>query len=119
MADTPQVKVALSSDAGANFTSPIRIDDGSPLGRGHLAFDGADLIVSWIENLGEEMAAIRLAKIGSNQQITKRMTVTKTSTARNSGFPILKKLGNQLLMAWTVILDEEENTTVKTAVINF
>lgn len=115
----PQVKVAVSSDAGANFSEPIQIDDGNPLGRVDLVFDNNRLIVSWLENTENENAAIRVAKIESNGQIVQKMTVTKTSSARSSGFPIMEKMGNQLLMAWTEILDEEENTTVRTAIVNF
>lgn len=115
----PQVKVALSSDAGANFSEPIQIDDGNPLGRVDLIFDNNSIIVSWLENIGDENAAIRLAKIQSDGQIVQKMTVTKTSPARSSGFPIMEKMGKQLLMAWTEILDEEENTTVRTAIVNF
>ena len=115
----PQVKIALSLDAGANFSEPIQIDDGNPLGRVDLVFDKNSLIVSWLENMGDEKAAIRVAKIESNGQIVQKMTVTKTSPARSSGFPIMEKMGHQLLMAWTEILDEEENTTVRTAIVNF
>ncbi len=116
----PQVKVALSTDTGANFSEPIQIDEGNPLGRVNIAFGDNVLIVSWLENLGEENAAIRLAKIGKNLQIEKRMTLTQTSTSRSSGFPIMKKFGPRLLVAWTEILDEEEEkTTIKTAIVDF
>ena len=115
----PQVKMAISLDAGANFSEPIQIDDGNPLGRVDLVFDKENIIVSWLENLGVEKAAIRLAKIQPTGQIEQRMTLTQTSAARSSGFPIMEKLGNQLLLAWTEILDEEENTTVRTAIVDF
>ncbi len=117
--DQPQVNLALSSDAGANFSEPIQIDDGNPLGRVDLVFDNKEIIVSWLENLGNEKAAIRLAKVQSNGQIEQRMTVTQTNPARSSGFPVMERLGNQLLIAWTEILDEDENTTVRTALVNF
>ncbi|MFK7983020.1 MAG: hypothetical protein AB8G86_23775, partial [Saprospiraceae bacterium] len=115
----PQVKVAISSDAGANFSEPIQVDEGNPLGRVDLVFDKDAIIVSWLENMGAEKASIRLAKIQSTGQIEQRMTITHTSSARSSGFPIMEKLGNQLLVAWTEILDEAENTTVQTAIVNF
>ena len=115
----PQVKVAISSDAGANFSEPIQVDEGNPLGRVDLVFDKDAIIVSWLENIGEEKAAIRLAKIQSTGQIEQRMTLTQTSSARSSGFPIMEKLEHQLLVAWTEIVDEDENTTVQTAIVNF
>lgn len=114
----PQVKVAISLDAGANFSEPIQIDEGNPLGRVGLVFDNNNIIVSWLENLSDEKAAIRLAKIQSTGQIEQRMTLTQTSSARSSGFPVMEKWGNQLLIAWTEILDEE-NTSIRTALVNF
>jgi len=115
--NTPTVKVALSSDAGANFDEPIQVDDGNPLGRVDLVFDGPNLIVSWLENQGDNQASIRLAKIQPDGQIEKRLTVTQTSPTRRSGFPVMEKLENQLLIAWTEVLDEDENTTVRTALV--
>jgi len=117
--DTPKVQVVVSTDSGANFGKVIRIDDGNPLGRVDLVYANDNLIVSWLENEGSEIATIRVAKVNQNGVIEKKMTITQTSVARSSGFPILEKLDKQLLMAWTNILDEEENTTVASALINF
>lgn len=115
----PQVKVALSLDAGANFSNPIQVDEGTPLGRVDIVFKNNNLIVSWLEDLGDEKAAIKLAKIGNNNTITKRMMLTETRPDRSSGFPVMELLKDKLLLAWTEVLDEEENTTVRTAVVNF
>ncbi len=117
--DTPKVQVVISTDSGANFGKAISVDDGNPLGRVDLIYANDNLIVSWLENKGRENAAIRVAKITSNGVIEKKMTVAQTSVARSSGFPILEKWDNQLLMAWTQIIDEEENTTIETALIDF
>lgn len=117
--DTPKVQIAISTDAGANFSQAIGIDDGNPLGRVDLVFDNDDLIISWLEKIDTENATIRVAKVKQDGVIEKKMTVTQTSTARSSGFPILEKLGKQLIVAWTEIIDEEENTTVASALINF
>ena len=117
--DTPKVQVVLSTDSGANFGEAIRIDDGNPLGRVDLVYDNDNLIVSWLENEGSENGAIRVAKIKQDGIIEKKMTITHTSVARSSGFPILEKLDNQLLMAWTEIIDEEESTTITSALIDF
>lgn len=117
--DTPKVKVAFSTDAGANFSKPIQIDEGNPLGRVDLVFDKNKLVISWLEGKNNEIGSIKLAKINTKGEIEKKMEVTKTSIARSSGFPILERLNNQLLVAWTEILDEEENTTIRTALIDF
>ena len=117
--DTPKVQVVLSSDAGTSFTTPIRIDDGSPLGRVDLLFKEGNLIVSWLENLKGEKAAIRLAKISPDLKITQKFTLTQTSSSRSSGFPIMEVYNQQLLLAWTEVLDEEENTTIRSAIVDF
>lgn len=117
--DTAKVQVAISTDSGANFNPPIRIDDGNPLGRIDLIFDNKKLIVSWLENKEAEKGIIRVAKIKEDGLIEKRLTVTQTSISRSSGFPILEKLDNRLIMAWTEIIDKNEDTTIKSALINF
>lgn len=117
--DTPRVKVAFSSDAGANFSSPIQVDEGNPLGRVDLLFSNNQLVVSWLEKTEKQHANVMLAKVNRDGTIEKRTVVTKTSTARSSGFPILEQINGQLLMAWTEVLDEEENTTIRSAKINF
>lgn len=117
--DTPKVQVVISADSGANFGKVIRIDDGNPLGRVDLIYDNNNLIISWLEKENKESAAIRVAKINQEGVIEKKMTIAQTSIARSSGFPILKKWNKQLLMAWTKLIDEEENTTIASALINF
>lgn len=117
--DTPRVKVAFSSDAGANFSTPIQIDDGNPLGRVDLVFDNNKLIISWLEGKNTETGSIKLARVNTAGQIEKKMVITETSVARSSGFPILERLNDRLLVAWTEILDEEENTTIRTALVDF
>jgi hypothetical protein len=114
--DTAKVQLVLSNDGGAHFSAPILIDDGKPLGRVGLAFIDDDVVVSWLEQLDTEEAAIRLAKV-SNQSVQKKLTLTKTSASRSSGFPIMKSWNNQLVLAWTEVLDEAENTSVRTALV--
>ncbi len=115
--DTPRVQVAISADAGSTFSPPIRVDDGQPLGRVDIVFYNNDLVVSWLENL-ENHAEIRLARVNGLGKIGESITFAKTSSARSSGFPIMEKLGDRLLLAWTEIVDEEEETTtVRTALV--
>ena len=115
----PQVKLMTSTDAGATFSAPIRIDAGNPLGRVDLVFDKKDIVVSWMEKLNKEKATIRLAKVGEEGNISKQITVEAISLSRSSGFPILSKYKEQLILAWTKVLDKTENTTIKTVLINF
>lgn len=117
--DTAKVQVQFSEDAGANFGAPIRVDKGKPLGRVGMVFWKGGVVVSWLEADDNEEATIQLAKVNPDLGIENRMTVTETSSSRSSGFPIIQRWNNQLLIAWTAVLDEEENTTVQTALIDF
>lgn len=115
--DTAKVKVAFSSNAGATFSEPIRIDESKPLGRVDLVLVEGGAIVSWLEDK-EDWAEIRLQKLNKDGKIGASKLLTKTSAARASGFPILEKIDQQLLVAWTEILDEEkETTTIRTALM--
>jgi len=117
--DTARVKFAVSSDAGANFSLPVQIDEGRPLGRVGLEFDDSGWIVSWLESINEEEALIRLAKINRQLKIEKRQTVSSVSSSRSTGFPVVKRYGEDILVAWTTVLDEEENTSIQTALLRF
>ena len=115
--DTAKVQVAFSSNAGASFSDPIRIDEGNPLGRVDLVLVKGGAIVSWLENKSN-WAEIKLQKVNKEGRVGTPRLLTKTSPVRASGFPILEKLDHQLLLAWTEITDEEqETTTIRTALV--
>ena len=116
--DTAKVKVAFSNNAGATFSEPIRVDEGNPLGRVNIAFGTEGAVVSWLENK-KQWAAIKLQKVTTAGKVGASKRLTKTSPSRASGFPILEKWNDQFLVAWTEIVDEEEErTTVRTALIS-
>lgn len=100
--DTPMVKVAFSRDAGATFSAPVRVDEGQPAGRVdvELTHDGAAL-VSWIERVGGETAAVRVRRVERNGRAQPPQTVAASSSARASGFPRMVVVGTQALFAWT------------------
>ncbi|MFM8781834.1 MAG: hypothetical protein ACKOFO_10310, partial [Gemmatimonadota bacterium] len=58
--DTARVQVVFSTDAGATFGAPVRIDGGLPTGRVDVELlDGDRALVSWIERVGGEGAEVR------------------------------------------------------------
>ena len=65
---TPAVKLAYSTDGGATFAAPVRVDGGNPEGRVdvQLLADGGAL-VSWIERTGETEAAVRVRRVGAGR----------------------------------------------------
>jgi hypothetical protein len=100
--DSGRVKLAFSRDAGASFAAPIRIDDGSPAGRVDVALlpDG-DALVTWIERIGGDTAAVRIRRVGPNGRIGGAITIAASSAARASGFPRMVVSGDRVVFAWT------------------
>ncbi|HEV3048675.1 MAG TPA: sialidase family protein, partial [Longimicrobium sp.] len=98
---TLQVKVAFSSDAGATFGTPTRVDAGNPEGRVDVVLlrDGA--LVSWIERTGEKEAEVRVRRVGTDGRMGEPRTVAGSSSARASGFPRMVPAGENLVFAWT------------------
>lgn len=99
---TAQVKVAFSSDAGATFGPPARVDGGNPEGRVDVVLlaDGGAL-VSWIERTGEKEAQVRVRRVGPDGRMGEPRTVAGSSAARSSGFPRMVPAGEHLVFAWT------------------
>jgi len=112
--DAKRVFAAFSSDAGATFGDPIRIDLGEPAGRVDVEWlaDGRAL-VTWIEDgpgagggAGEEpgsgdAARIMARVIDPGGRAAAAFVLATTTSARASGFPRLARAGGDLLMAWT------------------
>jgi hypothetical protein len=100
--NSPQVKVAFSSDAGASFGAPVRLDGGAPAGRVDLALlpDGSAL-VSWIERVGGDTAAVQARRVMPNGKASAPITIAASSAARASGFPRMAVSRDYVLFAWT------------------
>lgn len=98
----PKTFVAFSTDAGATWSAPIRVDDGKPLGRVdiELLADGSAL-VSWLE--ATERAEVRARRVGRDGKVDPSWVVTETSEARASGFPRMARTGNEIVFAWTEV----------------
>jgi hypothetical protein len=101
--DSARVKLAFSSDNGASFRAPIRIDDGAPGGRVdvELLTDGSAL-VTWIERTGGDTAAVKVRRVRADGRAGPSVTVATSSAARASGFPRLAVSGDKAYYAWTV-----------------
>lgn len=102
----PQVRFALSSDAGATFDSPVQLDDGRPLGRVDVVADGAGgFVASWLEAVEAE-AEVRLRRLDADGRSGESIMAGQTSSARASGFPRLARIDDLLYVAWLEILDD-------------
>jgi len=101
--DSARVKVAFSTDAGARFGEPVRVDGGAPAGRvdAVLLPDGSAL-VTWIERTGGDTAAVLVRRITARGEAGPAITVAASSAARASGVPRMVLAGSQVVFAWTV-----------------
>ena len=109
-----EVKIAFSQDAGENFGKPTVIGKGNTNGRvGTTILDNGNIAVSWMET-SEDMASIMLAVFNGNGEEIIRETITKTSAARASGFPVITNAHNHIVLAWT---ETGETSQVKTSTI--
>ncbi|MBA4073024.1 MAG: hypothetical protein C0497_14495 [Gemmatimonas sp.] len=86
--DTAKVQLAFSTDRGATWNAPVRVDDGSPLGRVDVEYlsDGGAL-VTWMEYTGKGTAEIRAKRVRSDGVLSAATVVSATSDARSAGFP--------------------------------
>lgn len=108
----PEVKVAFSLDSGSSFNTPIRVDDGNPLGRVDILLHSEkEAIVSWLEKT-KEGAEIRAISVTAKGTEGESIVLSKSSASRSSGFPKMTKAGERLLLAWTQV--DSNSTTVKT-----
>ena len=101
--DSARVNVAFSDDAGATFSAPVRIDDGTPAGRVDVALlpDGGAL-VTWVERVGGDVAAVRARRVARNGTVGTTTTIASSTAARASGFPRMAVTGSSVMFAWTV-----------------
>ena len=101
--DVARVKVAFSSDAGATFSAPITVDEGSPAGRvGAVLLPDGSALVSWIERTGGDVASVKVRRVREKEGASAPMTVASSSAARASGFPRMALAGKHIYFAWTV-----------------
>lgn len=92
-----QVNIVFSSDGGASFDAPIRIDEGAGIGRVDIEMlDEKSAMVSWME--GPVIRAVKVYKDGKKES---SMVIANSSEGRSSGCPQLEKAGNHFIFAWT------------------
>ncbi len=98
--DEGHALVAFSQDAGRTFGAPVQVDDAGSLGRVDVAplADGS-AVVGWIERAGKT-TAFKVRRIERSGQRSAAVTVTDLGERRNSGYPRMARLGQDLIFAW-------------------
>ena len=74
--------------------------------------------VSWVSHAGDH-AEIKVQQVASAGLIGEPRIVAKTSAARASGFPILKRLGERLYIAWVEIGEDRSASRVQVTELEY
>jgi len=97
---TPRVKVAFSGDAGATFSAPIQVDDGTPVGWPDVVMlDDGRALVSWLERTADGVGDIRVRAVSRDGR-QPALTVATASSGRTTGIPMMARAGNDIVVAW-------------------
>lgn len=100
-ADEPQVRLALSLDAGENFELIDALAVGGALGRVDLAGLDDGFVLSWMTQQGNR-AALELARYDSHGERRWQRRLEGLDAGRVSGFPRIGVTGgDSLLVVWT------------------
>lgn len=96
-----RVNAAFSSDGGATWGKPVRVDNGKPVGRVdvQLLADGQAL-VTWIES-GKDNASVLTRRVARDGKTAEPITISSTTAARGSGFPRTTMVGQEVWFSWT------------------
>lgn len=99
--DQGHAYAAFSSNSGASFGAPVRLDDASALGRVDIELlrDGAAL-ATWIE-FADGRAGFKARRVEANGQKGPAFTVSNMAASRASGYPRMARSGDEVLFAWT------------------
>ncbi|MDH3733237.1 MAG: glycoside hydrolase [Gemmatimonadota bacterium] len=98
----PHAFAAFSSDGGESFGPPIRIDEGLPIGRVDIEYvDAGSAIVTWVEG-GDGGAQVMARRVFDDGSTGAAFTVSETSGERASGFPRMVRIGDDLVVAFTL-----------------
>ncbi len=108
----PRVQVAFSTNNGESFGSPVRIDEGNPLGRPSLiSIDARTYLSLWLEKTDDpDSVLIRLRRIDVTGKTYPAITIAKAPAGRAVGIPRLATDKKQLVVAW-------RNGRIQTAVL--
>lgn len=111
-----QVKLAISNDSGATFSSPIIIAKEQALGRvGMTLLSNKDIVVSWVKS-EQESTELVLSRYSSKGVLLSNTPITTINKSRRSGFPVITSVENRVFVSWTHI---EQGQKVELASVNY
>ena len=99
--DAPRALLARSSDGGRRFDDPVRVDDGSSLGRLDVVLlDDGTALVSFLERT-DRGEALRVRAVPVQGPPGPALTLATTTGGRTTGFPKMVRSGDEVVVAWT------------------
>jgi hypothetical protein len=113
--DRGRAFAAFSSDRGATFGGPVRLDDNASQGRVGIALaaDGS-AVASWLE-FANEQTELRIRSVEPSGTRGPALAVAGLAGGRASGYPRLVRRGDEVLLAWTETSDGR--SVVRTAAV--
>jgi hypothetical protein len=95
--DQPVVRLAFSYDGGANFTTPIRIDEGNAIGRAQVVLlPGHSAVAFWLEH--QSGVAWLLARIVHENGVLD--APVEVSRGEDLGYPHAARATDGILITW-------------------
>ena len=103
----PEVRAAVSEDAGDSFGAPVPLIRGQPaLGRVALATAGGRLYAAWLEEASPETQRLRLMRYSADLSRSEmREVATFPASGRGSGLPRLQVTDGAAWLVWTEVVD--------------
>jgi len=99
--DDPRVNVAFSTDAGATFGAPTRVDDGDVMGRVDVVIlPNGSALVCWMSGT-KERGANKVRHVGADGALGPVAIISESDISRSSGFPRMALRGDTVHFAWT------------------
>ncbi len=97
----PRVKLAFSDDGGHSFDEPFVVDETGPVGRVDVVLDPEGRAwISWLDG-DTEPGRVRLQRFGADGGVGEPVDIARVDAGRASGFPVLGRVRDGLLIAWT------------------
>jgi hypothetical protein len=99
--DKGQAWAAFSNDAGRTWGQPVRLDDGSSLGRvGVELLEDGSAVATWVE-FADNRGQFRVRRIQPSGARANAIAVSNPSSRLTMDTPRIARRGNELIFAWT------------------
>lgn len=104
--DQPMVKVAFSTDHGATFGVPTRVDHGGGIGRvDAIMLDEQTSVITWVEWQGSE-EVVYACKINIGSGCSDASIVVVNRGIGSVNFPRMANVGGKVYFAWSQLATE-------------